>query len=387
MKIDKKRTLKIFLLSVFLFACFCYWDIVKLLFGRLIGAITPIIVGFAIAYVLNILMSFFERHYFVKKATSHIVAKTKRPVCLLAAIFTFIIIVTVIVMLVVPELMACLRLLAEEIPPVIERAVNSRFFAEVMPKNVLRTLTEVDWKQNMGNVVNVITNSLGNATMAVITALTSVISVVVTLFLSIVFAIYFLVSKEKLQNHMKIFAKAYIPKDYIDRILEILNVTDECFHNFIVGQCTEALILGVMCALGMVVFNLPYAAMVSVVISITALIPIAGAYVGACIGAVMIFSVSPVKAVLFLLFIIILQQIEGNFIYPKVVGKSVGLPAFYVIAAITIGGGICGVAGMLLGVPITATIYRLVKDDVEKRERKINNESKDTVKKESSDKG
>lgn len=146
-----------------------------------------------------------------------------------------------------------------------------------------------------------------------------------------------------------------------------LSVLNDSFHRFIVGQCTEAVILGVLCMLGMFILRLPHAVMIGTLIGFTALIPVAGAYIGAAAGALMILTVSPIKALIFLIFLIILQNVEGNIIYPKVVGKSIGLPALFVLAAVTIGGGLFGVIGMLVGVPLTAAVYRLLKEDVEQK--------------------
>ena len=146
-----------------------------------------------------------------------------------------------------------------------------------------------------------------------------------------------------------------------------MTTTDTCFHSFIVGQCLDAVILGTLCIIGMSIFRFPYAMMIGCLVGFTALIPIAGAYIGAAVGAFMIFTVSPLQALLFIVFLVILQQLEGNLIYPKVVGASIGLPGIYVLAAITIGGGVMGIPGMLLGVPVTAALYKLVKDNMAKR--------------------
>ena len=150
----------------------------------------------------------------------------------------------------------------------------------------------------------------------------------------------------------------------VQQALHVLAVLDESFHKYIVGQCTEAIILGVMCMVGMWILRLPYAAMISALIAFTALIPVAGAYIGGGIGALMIFTVSPVQALVFLIYLVVLQQLEGNLVYPRVVGTSVGLPALWVLAAVTIGGGVLGIAGMLLGVPLAAALYRLVREQV-----------------------
>ena len=160
----------------------------------------------------------------------------------------------------------------------------------------------------------------------------------------------------------------HLGHDTVIRKEEILGIFDDCFRKYLVGQCTEAVILGALCALGMMIFKFPYAVMIGTLIGFTALIPVAGAYIGAAVGAIMILTVSPVQSLLFLVFIVVLQQIEGNLIYPKVVGSSLGLPALWVLAAVTIGGGVMGIPGMLLGVPISAALYRLIKQDVLKKE-------------------
>ena len=164
-----------------------------------------------------------------------------------------------------------------------------------------------------------------------------------------------------------------------------LSIFNDSFHRFIVGQCTEAVILGVLCILGMLIFRFPYAMMIGTLVGFTALIPIAGSYIGAIVGAIMILTVSPLKSLLFLLFIVVLQQIEGNLIYPRVIGKSIGLPSLWVLAAVTVGGSLMGVMGMLIGVPIVAALYRLLKEDMDMRDAREQEKNKLKSKK-SSDK-
>ena len=160
--------------------------------------------------------------------------------------------------------------------------------------------------------------------------------------------------------------KRYMKEKVYSKTRYVLSVMNDSFHKYIVGQCTEALILGGLCTLGMLILKIPYATMTGAVIAFTALIPVAGGYIGAAVGAFMILTVSPVKAIIFLIYIVVLQQLEGNLIYPRVVGSSMGLPAIWVLAAVTIGGGVMGIAGMLIGVPIAATLYRLLREDVNK---------------------
>ena len=183
---------------------------------------------------------------------------------------------------------------------------------------------------------------------------------VVTFFLSIIFACNILASKERIGSQFYRLCGRVLGKDITTRLRHVLQVLDDCFHAYIVGQLTEALILGVLCTLGMLLLRMPYAPMIGTLMGVTALIPIAGGYIGAILGAVMLFSVSPYQALGFIIFILILQQIEGNLIYPRVVGNSLRLPGIWVLAAVTIGGGMMGIPGMLIFVPLTAAVYRLL---------------------------
>lgn len=195
----------------------------------------------------------------------------------------------------------------------------------------------------------------------------SVFSTTVTVVVGFIFALYLLAGKEKIGGQMTLLFRKYLPAKLVDKIFYVLHVFDGCFHSFIVGQCTEAVVLGVLCMAGMFLLRLPYAAMIGCLIGFTALIPVAGAYIGAVVGAVMIVTVSPVKAIIFIVFLVVLQQLEGNLIYPKVVGSSIGLPGIWVLAAVTVGGGVMGIGGMLLGVPTAAALYRLLQNDVRKK--------------------
>ena len=188
--------------------------------------------------------------------------------------------------------------------------------------------------------------------------------------MALIFSIYLLLGKEKLGRQLQKIMERYLRDGWNKKIRYVVGVVNDCFHRYIVGQCTEAVILGVLCMLGMLLIRLPYATMIGALIGFTALIPVAGAYIGAIVGAFMILTVSPVKALIFLVFIVILQQLEGNLIYPKVVGSSLGLPALWVLAAVTVGGGVLGVPGMLLGVPLSAAVYRLIRNDVYGTEEK-----------------
>ena len=195
----------------------------------------------------------------------------------------------------------------------------------------------------------------------------SVVGTITSLVLGIVFAIYILLKKEDLARQSRKVLKAYLPEKKEKRIREIANLSNKTFGNFISGQCLEALIIGVLCFIGMFILQIPYASTISVLVGFTALIPVFGAFIGTVIGAFLILMVDPTKAIIFIIFILILQQLEGNLIYPKVVGKSVGLPGIWVMVAVTVGASIAGVLGMLLSVPICSVLYSILKTDVNNR--------------------
>lgn len=367
MKFQWKTGLQIVCCVFLLYLAAYYWEAAANLISLLLSSLAPLFIGIAIAYVLNILMSFYERHYFAKHREAKAVKKSRRGVCMVAAMLTLLAIVSLIFGLVLPALGSCISLFIAEVPELIRQLAESDLLSRILPAELLTKLANINWSSYLTKAVQFLASGISSATGVVFTAISSVVSVAVTVFISIVFSIYLLLGKEKLQEQGKRVMHTYLPFKWEKKLLYWLEVLNESFHRFIVGQCTEAVILGVLCAIGMVIFRFPYAGMMGALIGFTALIPIAGAYIGAAVGAVMMLTESPLTALLFVMFIIVLQQLEGNLIYPKVIGKSIGLPALWVLTAITIGGGLFGIVGMLIGVPIVAAIYRLLREDVEKR--------------------
>ncbi len=354
-----------------LYLCCFYWPTISSVFFLFLGALSPLLLGFSIAYVLNILMSFYELHYFPKLQCNKIILSTKRPLCLFGAILSLLGVVSLVVWLVVPELVSCVSLLISKIPTAIQNLIGSQWIRKVMPDDVLSHLAGIDWTSYITNGIHMVTNGLGNALTTVISAVSSVFSVIVSIVFGVIFSLYMLASKEKLQKQMHKLLGCYGSKTWNQKIQYVASVMNQCFHNYIVGQCIEAVILGGLCVVGMLVFGFPYATMIGALVGFCALIPVAGAFVGAGVGFLMIVTVSPIKALLFLVFFVVLQQLEGNLIYPKVVGGSIGLPAWLVLASVTVGGSLMGILGMLIGVPLAATVYRLLKEDVRKKEKAI----------------
>lgn len=363
MKVEWRTCFRIGLSAFILYLAVFYWQGVASLVTGLLGAASPLLVGCVMAYLLNILMSFYERHYFAASGNG-VVLKGRRPVCMVAAFATLAAIAGLVVVLVVPQLVSCVQLVVAMLPGALEQAALELENVDLLPADAASTLASVDWQSKVGDIFRLLTSGFGNAMDVAKSALSAVFSGIVTAVLGIIFAIYMLLAKERLARQGNRLMARYLKRRWYDKATYLLSVVDDCFHRYIVGQCTEAVILGVLCTVGMLVLRLPYAAMVGALIGFTALIPIAGAYIGAGVGAFMILMVSPVQALVFLVFIVVLQQVEGNLIYPRVVGSSIGLPALWVLAAVTVGGGVAGISGMFLGVPLAAVLYRLLREDV-----------------------
>ncbi len=323
----------------------------------------PLLLGCVIAYVINIRMSFYEAHY-APRSRSPKVIKSRRAACMLLSFATVVLIVAALTKLVVPELMACVELLFAKLPDAIRAVVDWLEVNGFVSEERFSALQDVDWRSRLEQIVRALTAGFGNAMGTAVNVVSSVFSGIVTLLFALIFSIYLLSGKENLGRQCDKLMRRYLKETHHRKLRYFLSVLHESFHKYIVGQCTEALILGALCTCGMLILRIPYATMTGAVIAFTALIPVAGGYIGAAVGAFMILTVSPAKALLFLVFIVVLQQLEGNLIYPRVVGSSMGLPAIWVLAAVTVGGGMMGIVGMLIGVPLAAALYRLLREDV-----------------------
>jgi len=362
-----------FRLGVVLFGLYLairYWGSVSYLLLMALSAALPLLLGCVIAYVVNILMSLYERHFFPKGSGR--IDQLRRPLCLVLAFATLAAIVFLLVRMILPELAQSVGLLIREALPRLERLLQQMNqngeLTQILSSYGL-SLADGNFDRNalLSSAVKWLVSGLGGVMGSVVSLVSALGSTAFTLIIGLIFSIYLLVGKEKLGRQFGLLLKTYLKPAWYDRTLYFLDTLNTCFHRFVVGQCTEAVILGLLCIGGMTLFGFPYATMVGTLIGFTALIPVAGAYIGAGVGAFLIFTVSPVKAALFLLFIVVLQQLEGNLIYPKVVGSSIGLPGIWVLAAVTVGGGILGVFGMLLAVPLAAACYQMLKRDVAAR--------------------
>ena len=367
MKLSWKDSVKIFAILFGLYLGIHYWPSAISLVQALLGAAAPLIIGCVVAYLVNILMSLYERTFFAS-AKNEALQKLKRPMCMLAAFLTLGAIIALVIGLILPQLISCIRLIIEKIPSFMTNTLALIDQWGIVPHDIIAKLAAVDWNSKIGEILSMLTSGLGNVMGVVVNTVSSLFSGLVTGLLALIFAIYLLSSKETIGAQFERVLHRYLPEVWCNRLDYVLDVVNDCFHRYIVGQCIEAVIIGLLCTLGMSILQLPYATMIGALVAFTALIPVAGAYIGAFVGAFMILTVNPIQALVFLIFLVVLQQLEGNLIYPKVVGSSMGLPGIWVLAAVTVGGGIMGIGGMLLGVPLAAAAYRLLRDDVARHE-------------------
>ena len=346
----KKNWIKITVLAVLGCLCVKYSDTVFDKIALLAGAVAPLLYGFMIAYVLNILMKGLEKLCFPKRQDAR-AQRIRRGLCVFGSIFLVLLLMIVLLLLVIPALRDAVLVLTKDIP---------RSFANFQ-----------DWASALAAKYGYVELSSGVSGLfnSAFSVANLIVSFVFTGLISLIFSIYMLFQKETLSRQLKKAGSVYLPQRWRETGGALCRLAHETFTNFITGQLTEAVILGSLCAGGMFLLRLPYALMVGVIVGVSALIPVMGAYIGAFVGAFLILTVSPVKALGFLIYLAILQQLEGNLIYPRVVGGSIGLPGIWVLAAVTVSGGLFGVPGMLVGVPLTATMYKWIRSDVNRRVR------------------
>ena len=333
--------------------------------------ILPFLVGAAIAFILNIPLNGIEGKI-LKKWQGKKADTLKRPVSIVLSILFVVAIISLVVLAVVPQIKSTITTLGAKIPAFYERVVESLTRLSVSYPVLQEQLANIqhldfDWNSILAALIAFLKNGVGNMFSSTMTMASSIVGVIANFFIAFVFAIYILTQKEKLQNQVNRIMDAYLPlktRTFLRKLFERLYTN---FVNFICGQCIEAVILGAMFIIVMTIFGLPYALMVGTLIAFTALIPVVGAFIGCGVGFLVILIEDPIKAVWFLILFLVLQQIEGNLIYPKVVGNSVGLPSIWVLASVSVGGSLFGVVGMIVFIPLMSTIYSLIRDDVNAR--------------------
>ena len=338
------------------------------------GVIFPFVLGGVIAFIVNIPMTFLEGKIFgklrvAKGKKGKWADKLARPLSLILTWILILGIIAVVVLVVVPELGRTVLGLGKTIQDFVPEV--QKWAIELFQDNeeIVKAISEINfkWDELLGNMVDFLRNGAGSVLDTTMEAAKSIITGVTTFFIAFVFSFYVLLQKEKLGEQVKKLMCAFMPEDWRNIFLALGTVVNKSFTNFFTGQCLEAVILGLMFLVVMAIFRLPYALLISVLIAFTALIPMFGAFIGCGVGALLIFMISPVKALIFIIVFLVLQQVEGNFIYPYVVGNSVGLPSIWVLVAVTVGASLMGVAGMLIFIPLMSVVYTLLRGIVNRR--------------------
>ena len=371
MKFEKKQVYYVVFAFIICYAIQAYWHSGAALVYTIYQASIPFMIGAGIAYIVNIVMSAYESLY-DRFLTHPILQKIKRSITMILAYLTFIFVIFWLFSIVLPDLIVSINSLLR-----IDTSGFSHFIKEISDNSVIKeslnyfgslsdiTTTLSDYsRQFLNQVLSVLTG--------VLTSVSTIASTVLNIFVSLVFSIYILASKEELGRQFNVLMNTYISK-YADGIRYVFGILHLRFHGFFVGQTIEAVILGTLTTLGMFLLDFPYAATIGILVAFFSLIPIVGAYIGATIGFILIATHSVSQAFFFLIYLVILQQFEGNVIYPRVVGGSIGLPGMWVLMAITIGGALWGVLGMIVAVPIAASLYQMIKDNVAKRQQAQSN--------------
>lgn len=362
MDFNNKKNIKTMMLmicgAILFYLCVKNIGIVVDAVGWFFGVISPFVLGAVIAFIVNVPMSRIEYHLFEKRGKQ---VKGQRGISFVATLLLVISVLVIVIYIVVPQISETIKLIAVQLPGAFE-ATKDWILSKMSYWDDLRIILEkitIDWDEIIKKVSKVLQEAAGAMVDSGIGAITNVVGAIINFFIGFVFAIYILLAKESLGGQGKQILYAFLDEKRADKVLEICGISYRVFSKFLSGQCLEACILGALFVITMTIFRLPYAMLIGVLIGFCALIPIVGAFIGCAIGVLLILMVSPVKALVFLILFLVLQQLEGNLIYPKVVGNSVGLPSIWVLAAVTIGGNLMGVAGMLIFIPLCSVVYIL----------------------------
>lgn len=356
---DKTRKDIIIIISYIALVIFALVNFSKIIafLGKVINIFSPFLLGIILAFVLNVLNNFIEKKIFGKIKPSKVWNKVKRPLCITLSLILVFLTIFFVMNLLIPQLKNSASLFTDTLPAYKEDIIGILNKFDVDESTVNKVGEYLD---NFGKVITDYIKGNSKDVITVTTEVaTSVISIISKGIITLVFAIYMIAQKETLSRQINKVMKAYLKPKTINKINTIGILANKTFSNFVTGQCLEALIFGSLVFVGMLIFRFPYASTIGVLLGFTALIPIFGAFIGTAIGFILIMMVSPVKAILFVVFIIVLQQIEGNLIYPRVVGKSIGLPGMWVLLSVTVGGSIGGILGMLIATPLCSLLYAL----------------------------
>ena len=371
MSIKKIRELIVF--TALLVVALWKFDVVLGVLKTIWDIIFPFVLGGAIAFLTNVPMSFLEKKIFENaKKKNKIVRKLKRPISLILTIVLVVGVIVLVMFGVIPQLTRTMGTLVTSINdfiPQMQSWIGDFFHNNQEIMNLVDQI-EFDPDQAIKWGISLLGNGAGNMMNTTMSAVGSIVSGVATFFVAFSFACYILFQKEKLHVQIRKVFFAFLPRQKADAFLKVCSLTYRTFANFLTGQCLEAVILGCMFVVTLSILRMPYALLIGVLIAFTALIPIFGAFIGCAVGSFLIFMVSPKQAIIFIIVFLVLQQIEGNLIYPHVVGESVGLPSIWVLAAVTIGGNLMGIVGMLVFIPLLSVVYTIFRKVVYLRLKK-----------------
>ena len=362
-----KKIRELIIFTVLLVVALWKFEVVIDVLKTIGGIIFPFVLGGAIAFITNVPMSFLERTIFKKaKKENKIVKKLSRPISLLLTVVLVVGVISLVMFGVIPQLTRTIASLMISIANFIPQMQD--WIREFSHNNqdIMKLVNQVQFNPDQAIKwgISILGSGAGNMMNTTMSAVGSIVSGFATFFIAFSFACYILFQKEKLYVQIRKVFFAFIPKQKAEAFLKICSLTYQTFANFLTGQCVEAVILGSMFVVTLSILKMPYALLIGTLIAFTALIPIFGAFIGCAVGCFLIFMVSPKQAILFIIVFLILQQIEGNLIYPHVVGGSVGLPSIWVLAAVTIGGNLMGIVGMLIFIPLVSVLYTIFREFV-----------------------
>jgi predicted PurR-regulated permease PerM len=373
-ELDKRNVKKILLIITFAVGLYTIVQNLGVVFGAVVSiwsVLSTVITGFGIAFVLNILLRILEKGVFrfMNESTKPLVRRLRRPLCLLLTILLALGFMIVIGLVIIPQVLNTFLNLLNKFPGYINTAVlwiEEKFNSLNFLSLGLPSLS-IDWEKTFTSLSDAITSGSSSLISAATTLTASIVNSAISVIFSLIIAVYVLAQKESISRFTQQMMRAFLPDKFTEQILRIARISDMMFSDFIAGQLLDSTILGILCYFGMLIFRFPYPEVIAVLIGITSLVPMVGSFIGLMLGAFLILFISPLKALLFIIFVLALQQLEGSFIYPRVVGRSVGVPGVLVLCSVIVGGNIFGVPGALFGVPVMAVLYTLVREAVDWR--------------------
>lgn len=373
-KISDKRFLKRLIMISIAVLIIVYIGTVLNFIRNVWDVIFPFVLAMAISYILNIVMRFIEVKILGRIKTKWM-DKLKRPISLFVSIIFVLAIIVLILYLVIPQMANSLKIIVEGVPKLVEdveKWIQDHPRNEEINKFIGERLNEIqqNWQSYANNILEFIRNNIGGVVGSTFNFINGVFGVIYTMFVTIIFAIYILTGKERLGKEFNSVISTYLPKKQLERTKYFISVMNDKFESFIKGQVADAIIIGFLVYLTVLIAGMPYAVTIGIVVMVTAFIPMLGAYIGGAIGFVMIAAENVQQGLLFILLLVIVQQLEGDLIYPRLIGNSIGLPGIWTFLAVIVGGAIAGPIGMLLFVPLTAGFYKIIQDDIKNSKEK-----------------